>query len=239
MSNTEVGCYIKLLCFCWDRGSIPNDVNKIARLCNESKENMAQLWIAIEPCFKNGNTKRRLINPRLDKERKKQIEFKEERMASGKKGAEIRWKDKDSSAITQPMAKNGSAVCGLQSSSASPKKSLKENIKNPRSKNSNPSPKKKTNSELENEFEEFWKGYRSIGDPKNSIGDKGDAKKAFRALRKKISKERLLRAFHGEADYLKYERMNNSFNKRKKFASTWLRSNRWEEHEDFEYKARL
>jgi len=235
MNNTEVGCYIKLLCFCWDRGSIPNNIDKIAKLCNEPKEEMAQLWTAISPCFKNGNAKGRLINLRLDKERKKQLEFREERAASGKKGAEIRWKDKDSSAnglanssaIKQPLAKNGSAVCSLPSSSS--KKLLKHTPEKP-------SPKK---TELEEEFEEFWKGYKAMGNSKNPIGDKGTAYKAFKALRKKIGKDELIKALWGEADYLKYERLVNNFDKRKKYVSTWLRSDKWREHKDFKYTARL
>lgn len=112
MNNTEVGCYIKLLCFCWKQGSIPNDVNKIAKLCNETEESMAQLWIAISCCFKDGVNEGRLTHRRLEKERQKQLEFSKERSVSGTKGAEIRWENErkrrkkkvDSSAIAKPMA---------------------------------------------------------------------------------------------------------------------------------------
>ena len=98
MNNTEIGCYIKLLCFCWKQGSIPDDINKIAKLCNETEESMAQLWIAISSCFRNGDFDGRLIHPRLEKERQKQLKFSKERSESGMKGAEIRWKkQKDSS----------------------------------------------------------------------------------------------------------------------------------------------
>jgi len=99
-----------------------------------------------------------------------------------------------------------------------------------------PSPKK---TELEEEFEEFWKGYKAMGNSKNPIGDKGTAYKAFKTLRKKIGKDELIKALWGEADYLKYERLVNNFDKRKKYASTWLRSDKWKEHKDFKYTARL
>jgi len=99
-----------------------------------------------------------------------------------------------------------------------------------------PSPKK---TELEEEFEEFWEGYKAMGNSKNPIGDKGTAYKAFKALRKKIGKDELIKALWGEADYLKYERLVNNFDKRKKYASTWLRSDKWREHKDFKYTARL
>jgi len=114
-------------------------------------------------------------------------------------------------------------------SSASLKKSLKHTPEKP-------SPKK---TELEEEFEEFWEGYKAMGNSKNPIGDKGTAYKAFKTLRKKITKDELIKALWGEADYLKHERLVNNFDKRKKYASTWLRSDKWREHKDFKYKARL
>ena len=111
MNNAEVGCYIKLLCYCWKQGSIPNDVNKIARLCNETEESMAQLWIAISCCFKDGVNEGRLTHQRLEKERQKQLKFSKERSESGRKGAEIRWKNSTAIAkpIAKPMAKDGSS----------------------------------------------------------------------------------------------------------------------------------
>lgn len=120
MSNIEVGCYIKLLCFCWKQGSIPADISKIAKLCNEPDDIMAELWPSIKPCFRNGQPDR-LIHPRLDVERKKQERFSKERSESGKKGAEKRWKNKqkDSSAIKEPMAKNGFSSSPSPSSSPS------------------------------------------------------------------------------------------------------------------------
>ena len=51
MSNQELGCYVKLMCYCWREGSIPSDVQKIARLCGEDGLAMAELWTAIRPCF--------------------------------------------------------------------------------------------------------------------------------------------------------------------------------------------
>lgn len=106
MTNSEVGCYIKLLCYCWRQGSIPDDISKLAKLCNETDNVMAELWTAIKPCFKNGIVEGRLIHQRLKKELEKQQKFSQERSESGKKGAEIRWKKKNnSSAIAKPMAK--------------------------------------------------------------------------------------------------------------------------------------
>ena len=129
MTNQEVGCYIKLLCYCWKEGSVPSDIKKLARLCGEPEELMAELWLSLKPCFKiindGGGEKgdgsamlshSRAINMRLDKERKKQEAHRKERSRSGQKGAKTRWgkgKKKDSLAITQPLAEpiaeNGSS----------------------------------------------------------------------------------------------------------------------------------
>jgi uncharacterized protein YdaU (DUF1376 family) len=132
MSNVEVGCYIKLLCFCWKQGSIPANIDLISRLCNEPYEKMAELWPSIEPCFHNGQPDR-LIHPRLEIERKKQENFSKERSESGKKGAKKRWenKDKDGSAIQQPLAKGNKQPLAKDgfSSSSLPSVSKKKGIK--------------------------------------------------------------------------------------------------------------
>lgn len=137
MTNQEVGCYIKLMAYCWREGSIPSDISKIAKLCGEDGSAMAQLWLAIGSCFAvASDSQDRLVHPRLEKERMKQKEHAEERSASGKKGAKAKW-DKASkeiqlnesrdgsaigSAIKEPMAKDGS------SSSSSSSTSLKEDM---------------------------------------------------------------------------------------------------------------
>ena len=115
MSNQEIGCYIKLMCYCWREGSIPADIGRISRLCGEDVTAMAELWLAIGSCFASANgDPARLIHPRLEKEREKQSEHKKERSESGKKGAEARWgkgfqgypqgTKNDSSAMAEPMA---------------------------------------------------------------------------------------------------------------------------------------
>lgn len=115
MTNQEVGCYIKLLCFSWKQGSIPNDINKIAKLCGENSIAMADLWENIKSCFVVGDSIDRLINKRIEKERKKQQEYRRNRSESGKIGANKRWNKHikngtpNGYAMTQPMAKNSSS----------------------------------------------------------------------------------------------------------------------------------
>ncbi|WP_410198883.1 hypothetical protein [Burkholderia cenocepacia] len=121
MSNQEVGCYIKLMAYCWREGSIPADIAKIAKLCGEDSSAMAQLWLSIKQCFVLANGSHdRLTHPRLEKEREKQSDFKRERAESGKKGAAARWDKakKDGAANGSAMAE-GMAPDGSSSSSAS------------------------------------------------------------------------------------------------------------------------
>lgn len=95
MTNQELGCYMKLLCYCWKEGSIPLDIQKIAKLCNEDGAAMALLWSAIKNCFSVcKENPERLVNLRLLKEREKQIEHHKIKSLSGKKGAKAKWNNK-------------------------------------------------------------------------------------------------------------------------------------------------
>jgi len=121
----EVGMYTRLLFYQWVNGSIPNDMEKIARITGTLSgrkwaTNVARMWSNI--CHKfvtlpDGN----LINQRLEESRQKQEEFTNSRRKGGKKTAEKRWgvKDGDSSA-------NSSGVALQSSSSSSSSKILQE-----------------------------------------------------------------------------------------------------------------
>jgi len=221
MSMEERGIYITLLSHCWLEGWLPNGSTKLQRICNYPSS-WKKSWSNIKHCFyENGG---KLYHKRLEEERLKQLEWKEKSRLGGIKSGESRRQLKGGSRVVEPKGNSSSS-----SSSSSSKKLLKHIPEKP-------SPKE---TELEEEFEEFWKGYKAMGNPKNKVGNKQDAYKAFKTLRKKISKDELIKALWGEADYLKHERLVNNFDKKKKYASTWLRSDRWMEHKDFKYTARL
>ena len=114
MSLAEVGAYIKLMCFCWREGSIPNDTTILARLVGCDSSAMNSHWVNLSKCFEERDG--RLIHSRLERELEKQIDYHNERHESGKKGAKARWGKKlgkNSSAIGQLsadlIAKNGSS----------------------------------------------------------------------------------------------------------------------------------
>lgn len=117
MELAEVGAYIRLICACWKEGHIPDDVRKLAKLAGCTVEEMRAVWPAVGPCFEPDPAfKGFLVHPRLEKERKKQVAFKEAKSKAGKEGAARRWADKvDGRAITLPMAKNSSSASAVTS----------------------------------------------------------------------------------------------------------------------------
>lgn len=114
MSLEEEGAYRRLLDYQWLNGSIPEDLGQMARLCKGiTKTRMQRIWDVIKDCFipcPGG-----FMNIRLEKVRDDQRRHREERSASGKRGAEAKWSKErkdgsaNGSAIKEPIAKNGSS----------------------------------------------------------------------------------------------------------------------------------
>ena len=84
MTNEQVGCYIKLLCYQWREGSIPQKGEDISRLLGIDSQAYARLMPGLLECFEGG------IQPRLNQEREKAIKHHELLSKSGQK----RWKTK-------------------------------------------------------------------------------------------------------------------------------------------------
>lgn len=139
MSFAARGLYITLLCFAWREGSIPSNIDSIAKLCGSHSSAITELWAELENRFVvTDNKAARLVSRRMEIQRQALTNHKKERSLSGKKGAESRWNkgDKqidndDGSAIGSaigsvkdlPMAKNGF-------SSSSSSSSIKEILTN-------------------------------------------------------------------------------------------------------------
>jgi len=111
------GLYVDLLCYCWREGYIPADSTAIAQLCGCHDLAMIEQCLELF-CVTDDPTK--LNHKRLEKERVKQNDHRNERSESGKKGAKARWNkgkqqktkqdsSANGSAIKQPLAKNGSS----------------------------------------------------------------------------------------------------------------------------------
>jgi len=87
MSNEEVGIYIKLLAYQWERGGLPTDPKTLQNLCNSRRpiayEVMSKFKLCDDGCLRNH---------RMESERQKQINYRESRSENAKK----RW-DKNTS----------------------------------------------------------------------------------------------------------------------------------------------
>lgn len=77
MSNTEVGIYVRLLCFCWLEGSLPLDTGSLARMARMPLKHFTKLWenTPVKQCFQMGEDGR-LRHKRLDSERQQQDQFR-------------------------------------------------------------------------------------------------------------------------------------------------------------------
>lgn len=108
MSDEEIGVYIKMLAMQWERGGLPNCPKSIRFLINSRKNPSENVMKKFEKCDDG-----MIRNERLEKERKKQVTFRESRA----KNAKARW-DKQCTS----NARASGSICindALQSSSSS------------------------------------------------------------------------------------------------------------------------
>lgn len=91
LSLEEEGAYIRLLCYCWNEGSIPNDPELCARLIGKGAS--TTLATKLLPRFvKDANDPSRLVHERLEREREKQLAWSEKSKLGGQKSGESRKK---------------------------------------------------------------------------------------------------------------------------------------------------
>ena len=99
------GAYLRLLCYQWLEGSIPDSPKKLASLCMTSLEHFeAEIWPDIGDAF-NEIAVQRLQNPRLETIRVETEAKVAKAIENGKRGAAKRWKDnQDSDPNSPPLA---------------------------------------------------------------------------------------------------------------------------------------
>lgn len=88
MSFEERGAYLELLCFQWREGSIPSDSQGIASLLGVNVEFVKSLMDTVLKCFTKSEG--RLVNSRLEIERKKQRAKHRKVVAAGRKGGKAK-----------------------------------------------------------------------------------------------------------------------------------------------------
>lgn len=115
MTDAEVGLYIRLLCAEWGNGGFSDDDEELSsygRAMPPTPLRRVKLKFVKGP---DGI----LRNPRMEKIRKKQDDFRTERSQSGSKGSSSRWKKQHGSAIGSAIPK-GMANDGSPSPSPTP-----------------------------------------------------------------------------------------------------------------------
>ncbi len=98
------GAYLRLLCYQWLEGSIPDSPKKLASLCMTSQEHFeSEIWPDIGDAF-NEVAVQRLQNPRLEAIRVETEAKVAKAVENGRKGAAKRWKGADSDPNSPPLA---------------------------------------------------------------------------------------------------------------------------------------
>lgn len=130
MSLQEVGAYMRLLCYAWDAGSVPNDPKERSRICACSRAQERELWKKVGIKFSLQNDV--FLNERMEEERKKQADYRRRQSDKGKASAAVR---------LQPNANHGSTTVesrlqpevnsSSSSSSSSSVTTLKNNVVEP------------------------------------------------------------------------------------------------------------
>ena len=102
MDPYEIGVYLMLLCHQWQQGSIPADLEILAKLLRLPIEGVKSAWPAISPCFTVSGEEGRLVQPRLQKERQRSLERGEQ----AKKAAATRWSGRNADALPTHSDRN-------------------------------------------------------------------------------------------------------------------------------------
>jgi uncharacterized protein YdaU (DUF1376 family) len=89
LTSAQEGIYIRLLCYCWREGSLPSDAAVVRRMCKPDAK-LRDVQEVMTQFFKAGSDAGRLINNRLEKERRKQAIRRQQASEAGKKSAEDR-----------------------------------------------------------------------------------------------------------------------------------------------------
>lgn len=228
MTLEAEGAYIRLLAYSWKDGSIPEKISEMAALCKVTCHRMSYLWQTyLQFCFEpHPSLAGRLINPRLEKVRNEQIEYRQRQAEYGRKGNARRWqKESDRVGDRVPESGRGSGTrsgrgsgmgSGLHrsSSSSSPSyRGIQRGIQN-----TNMSPSGDVAVEYPDDFSHFWK-------ESTRRGSKLEASKAWKVLHPSESLQVEIHA--GMRVWMQSEQWQDET--KQPHIAHWLRRRGWEE----------
>lgn len=85
----EVGVYIRLLSTQWINGSLPNEMDRLARISGTAVATMVEIWLTLGCKFVEGSDGK-LFNPKMEEVRHQRENFLKKQSEKGKKSAERR-----------------------------------------------------------------------------------------------------------------------------------------------------
>lgn len=88
MTSFEIGVYIRLLAFSWDKGALPADRTRLARMVGEPVDAFEAAWEIVGQ--KWTLTEDGYINDRLEQQRAERAEFAARQAARGRRSGDIR-----------------------------------------------------------------------------------------------------------------------------------------------------
>jgi len=117
MTAEQVGVYIRLLAFSWDKGPLPKDTRTLASMAGLTPKKFQKAWEKVQE--KWTETDAGWVNDRLEVQRKARDKFSQKQAENGKKGAAKRWarhSHRHDVAIAKRCPKDSSSVFSLLSS---------------------------------------------------------------------------------------------------------------------------
>ena len=138
LTAEELGVVTRLLCHEWLQGPLPDDPQRLARLCQLSPADLKRCWPAIERHFPRDAQAQRAA-PWLEEYRGELEEWRSRQAEGGRLGAARRWhrmghpmgkpSDSDGSPMSNLMGSDGSLSSPSSSSATSPSPKATEGIR--------------------------------------------------------------------------------------------------------------
>src|SRR5688572_25706808 len=88
MSHAEFGMHVRLMMHAWLEGSVPSDPIRLQRLLGIAAKTFEAAWPAIKGCWTHKDG--RLLQMRMERERRKQAAYSRTQREKGKKSGKSR-----------------------------------------------------------------------------------------------------------------------------------------------------
>lgn len=90
MDLEQEGAYLRLLFYQWLEGTVPDDIESLARMCRTTPQRMRRIWKRVGVKFESAGPGR-LRNATLERVRAESKAYQNKMAENGRKGAASRW----------------------------------------------------------------------------------------------------------------------------------------------------